>query len=128
MVKDKINVNIPAFNLKLTYVIPIALVLFLGFTTLKQWSSTRDLRNQNKELRETNESLVEQSTEIADKVRLDSLLIVRKQIMIDSLTASDRKHIRQLYNVNKKYEKLKTDYNSATSDDKWDIFTRTIDN
>lgn len=128
MVKDKVNINIPAFNLKLSYVIPIALVLFLGFTTLKQWSSTRDLRNQNKELRETNESLVKQSTEIADKVRLDSLLIVRKQIMIDSLTASDRKHIRQLYNVNKKYEKLKTDYNSATSDDKWDIFTRTIDN
>ncbi len=128
MVKDKVNINIPTFNLKLSYVIPIALVLFLGFTTLKQWSSTRDLRNQNKELRETNKSLVEQSTEIADKVRLDSLLIVRKQIMIDSLTASDRKHIRQLYNVNRKYEKLKTDYNSSTSDDKWDIFTRTIDN
>ena len=126
--KDKVNVNIPAFDLKLSYVLPIALILFLGFTTIKQWSSTGRFRKENKELRDTNTELLDTNTAIQEKVQQDSLLMVRKQIAIDSLISLDQKHLRQLYNVNRKYEKLKTDYNTANSDDKWDIFTRAIDN
>ncbi len=126
--KDKVNVNIPAFDLKLSYVIPIVIIVFLGFTTIKQWSSTGRFRKENKELRDTNIQLLDTNTAIQQKVEQDSLLMVRKQIAIDSLISLDQKHLRQLYNVNRKYEKLKTDYNTANSDDKWDIFTRAIDN
>ncbi len=128
MVKDKVNINIPAFNLKLSYVIPIVLVLFLGFTTLKQWSSTRGLRNQNKALKDTNKELLIDYTGIKKQRKSDSLLIVKKQIIVDSLISIDNKRLRQLYNVNRKYEKLKIDFDSANPDDKWIIFTNKINN
>ena len=126
--KDKVNVNIPAFNLKLSYVIPIALVLFLGFTTFNQWSSTKGLREKNKALTDTNKELLTDYTEIKKQRKTDSLLIVKKQIIVDSLISIDQKRIRQLYNVNRKYEKLKIDFDSANPDDKWLIFTRKINN
>jgi hypothetical protein len=128
MVKDKTQIIIPPIHIRKSRELPIIIaIIFIGLF-IWQCNSTGDLRNQNKALEETNKELIHSKTVIDDKVRLDSLLIVRKQVTIDSLTAIEQKHLRQLYNVNKKYEKLKIDYSSATSDDKWELFTRAINN
>lgn len=128
MIKDNIQINIPLFNIKWSYIALIVVILFLGWATLKQWDSTKLFRIENKALKNTNKKLIVDYTVIKKQRIRDSLYIIESQIKIDSLVKSDKKHIRQLYNVNKKYEKLKTNYNSANSNDKWDIFTRAINN
>jgi NADH:ubiquinone oxidoreductase subunit 5 (subunit L)/multisubunit Na+/H+ antiporter MnhA subunit len=124
----KDNIKIPEFNLKLSYVIPIVLIIFLGFITIQQWRSTSELRNANKDLKQTNETLLDYKYALAEKVRKDSLKLLITQITIDSLLVLDQKHIRQIYSINKKYEKLKMDYNTSNTDDKNRIFTDLINN
>ena len=124
----KDNIKIPEFNLKLSYVVPIVLIIFLGFTTIQQWRSTSELRNANKDLERTNESLLDYKDALAEIVRKDSLKLLKTQTTIDSLLVLDKKHIRQIYSINKKYEKLKMDYNTSNTDDKNRIFTDLINN
>ena len=128
MVKDKININIPAFSLRWSSVLPLIIGAVFIYLFILQWNSTGELRKENKELNSTNEKLLDSYAEIKEIVKSDSLFIVRSLIIIDSLKESDKKHRRESYNIRRKYEKLKIDYSSATTDDKWDIFTRAIDN
>ena len=87
--KDKTELKI---QIRKSREIPIIIaVIFIGLF-IWQWNSTKDFRNENKALRETNEELIHTKTVIGDKVRSDSLIIVRKQITIDSFTAIGQKH------------------------------------
>ena len=128
MVNDKININIPSFNLRLSTILPIILVLFLGFTTFKQWNATKELRQENKALDSANKGLLNVVLDINKQIEADSIFIANLSLRIDSLNVRDSIRIKQYNTISWRYEKLKQDYNSATSDDKWDIFTNTINN
>jgi len=122
MIKDK--QQIPPF--KLSYTILIIGILVLAIFYLMQWNSTNDLRFINKTL--TKENKINNSTilELSEKVKLDSLKVIKHEITIDSLIALDRKRVYQLNKINKKYEKLKIDYYSTNTDVRWDIWTKLI--
>lgn len=126
MIKDEFE--IPAFKGKKSYTVLIVLVIVLALFQFWQWSSTRDYRNQNEQLTTQNKTLETDNLELSKKVKMDSLIIVRNDKKIDSFTQLDKIRVYQLTKISKKYEKLELNYNIATSDDKWDIFTRTINN
>ena len=129
MVKDKVNINIPAFNLKLSYVIPIVLVLFLGFTTLKQWSSTKDLRNEKKEFLKTEKILNNIIADNDKRIESDSLIITSQLNLVDSIMDSFENERLQHKILKRRYGKIKADYyNNATIDSKWDLLTDKLDN
>ena len=128
MVKDKVNINIPAFNLKLSYVILIAIILFLGFTMLKQWSSTSGLRADIKERDRINE---QQEVEIEDLTQSIEILKDEKQAVLkraDSFELKEKYYKTKYYVTNKKLKDVLTTYGNSTVDDKNKLFTRSLHN
>ncbi len=128
MVKDKVNINIPAFNLKLSYVILIAIILFLGFTTLKQWSSTSGLRADIKKRDRINE---QQEVEIEDLTQSIEILKDEKQAVLkraDSFELKEQYYKTRYYVTNKKLKDVLTTYGNSTVDDKNKLFTRSLHN
>ncbi len=125
MIKDETHVN---FRIKKSYTGLIVLVIALVIFQFWQWSSTRDYRGKNKELTSENKTLETYNLELSKRVKTDSLIIVKNDKKIDSFTQLDKIRVYQLTKISQKYEKLELNYNLATTDDKWDIFTRTINN
>lgn len=125
MIKDETQIN---FRIKKSYTGLIVLVIVLAILQFWQWSSTRDFRSQNKELTTKNETLETSNLQLSERVKTDSLIIVKNDIKIDSFKQLDKIRVYQLTKISKKYEKLELNYNIATTNDKWDIFTRTINN
>lgn len=125
MIKDETHVN---FKIKKSYTGLIVLVIALVIFQFWQWNSTRDYRSENKQLTTKNETLETSNLQLSERVKTDSLIIVKNDIKIDSFKQLDKIRVYQLTKISKKYEKLELNYNIATTNDKWDIFTRTINN
>ncbi len=125
MIKDETQIN---FKIKKSYTGLIILVIVLAILQFWQWSSTRDYRSQNKELSTKNEKLNTVNLKLSERVKTDSLTIVKNDIKIDSFKQLDKIRVYQLTKISEKYEKLELNYNIATTNDRWDIFTRTINN
>ena len=125
MIKDETKIS---FKIKKSYTGLIILLIILAILQFWQWSSTRDYRSQNKELTTENQTLETDNLELSERVKTDSLIIIKNDIKIDSFTQLDKIRLYQLTKISQKYEKLELNYNIATTNDRWDIFTRTINN
>jgi len=124
MIKDK--QQLPPF--KLSYTVLIIGVLILTIFYLMQWNSTNGLRGVNKALTKENEITNSTIKELSIKVKLDSLIVIEHKKTIDSLIVLDQKRVYELNKIKRKHEKLQADYNYSNTDDRWDLFTKLIDN
>lgn len=128
-IKIKDDLQIPSFKIKYSYVLLIVGVLVLGYL-LVSWSKASKIRlkEQNKFFLQTEERLMDEIDQMKEQRKADSLLIESKLLTIDSLESSALKHVKTINYLSREYEKYKNDYNSASTSDKWSIFTDLIDN
>ena len=103
--------------------IAIAVILFLGFTTWRSMKSVKAIRLEIKEIESRNTELFKINSDLSQKVKSDSILLVNSKLKIDSLLASDSINKQKLKTISWKYGKLKNDYNNATDTAKDSIFS-----
>jgi len=108
------------------YLYLIIFALIVGMAGLFHYYSNKDLRLQIEARNIENKDLKE------DIKRLDeslTLLKEEKEGLIeeaDSLEAKETYYKNKYYIVNEKLRKVLADYNSATPDGKWELFTDSI--
>ena len=103
--------------------IAIAVVIFLGFTTWQSRQSVKAIRLEIKEIESRNTELFKINSDLSQKVKSDSLLLINSKLKIDSLLASDSINKQKLNVISWKYAKLKNTYNSAPDSAKDSIFS-----
>ena len=108
---------------RLITLIAIAVVIFLGFTTWQSRQSVKAIRLEIKQIESQNTELFKINSDLSQKVKRDSILLVNSKLKIDSLLASDSINKQKLNVISWKYGKLKSDYNSATDTAKDSIFS-----
>ena len=106
--------------------IAIAVVIFLGFTTWQSRQSVKAIRLDIKQIEERNHELFKINSDLSQKVKRDSILLINSKLKIDSLLASDSLNTKKLKVINYKYAKLKNTYNSVSDSAKDSIFSALI--
>ena len=76
-------------NKKTITLIAIAVVILLGFTTWQSIKSVKAIRLEIKEIESRNTELFKINSDLSQKVKSDSILLINSKMKIDSLLASD---------------------------------------
>ncbi len=122
------HIQIPSFKLNIVYVVAIAVVLFLSWTTIGQWKSNREINQANKELRKDNDNLLDDNKRKSSIIKDNEIITDRLTERVNSLLESDSIQKKELKTIKWRYAKLYKDYNNSSNDDKNQLFTDVINN
>ncbi len=128
MIKDKYEIDLGKRVIRISTWIAVATALVFIVLFLWQKNATSGLKSENKALDKQNKELTTDITKVREKVSQDSLYILTLQNKADSIINSFDIEKEQHQILKYRYGQLKANYNSASTDDKWDLFTREIDN
>ena len=128
MIKDKHEIPLGKLRVRISREIFIIIALVFIVLFLWQRNSTQGLKSENKALDKQNEKLTTDITKVREKVAQDSLYILTLQSKADSIINSFDIEKEQHKILKYRYGQLKANYNSASTDDKWEIFFNDINN
>lgn len=107
--------------------IGIFIILFFGLSAF-QYLSNRDLKKQIKEKKA--EIMVLQNKNDGLLKSVDSLSQVKDSLLVaaDSIETQETYYKNKFYATNKKLQDILNGYSGLSDDDKWDAFSRAVNN
>ena len=122
------QIQVPAFKINIIYLLAIALVFLLSWSTISQWQSNKDINQSNLELKKQNIDLQFEVKRNEAIIKDNEIITDRLANRVNELIKSDSIQKKQLQTIKWRYAKLKQDYNSASTSDKNKLFTDLINN
>ena len=122
------QIQVPAFKINIIYLLAIALVFLLSWSTISQWQSNKDINQSNLELKKKNIDLQFEVKRNEAIIKDNEIITDRLANRVNELIKSDSIQKKQLQTIKWRYAKLKQDYNSASTSDKNKLFTDLINN
>ena len=122
------HIQVPAFKINIIYLLAIALVFLLSWSTIRQWQSNKDINQSNLELKKKNINLQFEVKRNEAIIKDNEIITDRLANRVNELIKSDSIQKKQLQTIKWRYAKLKQDYNSASTSDKNKLFTDLINN
>ena len=113
--------------MKKEHILYFIIILLVGYTIFNLYNeSIGELKSEIKVIEAENTELTNINEKLFDRVKTDSIILVKGKLKIDSLIASDSINQKQFKIIQWRYAKLKKDYAGLSDSDKWDEFGKLI--